>query len=135
MDLDPNLLINSGYFFDTVAFSGKHDSSLMGVSMGDYESAAVAYQLIGSLHEIGLINKNDIKIIGETDEIPQPCFIIRADLPQDLKDAILEFYLQFDDSEYFEALYGNPEIRFIQSYHEDYKIIYDMVRILDLEVG
>ncbi|MCL2227269.1 MAG: phosphate/phosphite/phosphonate ABC transporter substrate-binding protein [Oscillospiraceae bacterium] len=132
---DADRLVESGYFFEAVAYSGSHDSSIMGVIMGDFDGAAVAYQLLGSLENAGLIDRSDLKIIAETELIPMPTFIIRSDLPQDLRDAILEFYLDFDDPEYFEALFGNPDMRFIRAYREDYDIIADMVRILNLEVN
>ncbi|MEG1647043.1 MAG: PhnD/SsuA/transferrin family substrate-binding protein, partial [Clostridia bacterium] len=42
LNLDVDQLEQSNYFFSTVAFSGKHDSSVIGVTMGDYDAAAVA---------------------------------------------------------------------------------------------
>ena len=41
-DLDPDLVEQSGYFFENVTFSESHPNSLMGVKMGDFEAAAVA---------------------------------------------------------------------------------------------
>ncbi|MDR1117270.1 MAG: phosphate/phosphite/phosphonate ABC transporter substrate-binding protein [Oscillospiraceae bacterium] len=133
LELDPEKLENPNYFFSTVAYSGKHDSSLMGVVMGDYDAAAVALQMISGLADAGIINEDDIKIIGETDEIPNACFVIRADLPQSLKDAIRDFYLQYDDSGYFEAFYGTPDMKFVEVQDSDYDVVTEMVEILKIE--
>ena len=133
LNLDSLKLETPGYFFKTVTYSGKHDSSLIGVSMGDYDAAAVAQQIIDQTAEAGLINKEDFKIIGQTDIIPSACFVIRGDLPQDLKDKIKEFYLQYSDSTYFEAFYHNPDIRFVEAKDSDYAVVRQMVEILKIE--
>ncbi len=132
LGLDADQLEQPGYFFKTVAYSGKHDASLVGVSMGDYDAVAVAYQLIGRMHDAGLINRDELKIIGETEIIPNACFVMRPDMPQTLKDKLMEFYLNFDDKGYFETLYGDPNVRFIQAYDTDYAVVDEMVNILKL---
>jgi phosphonate transport system substrate-binding protein len=101
--------------------------------MGDYDSAAVAYSVIGQLETTGLINRDDLKILDETETIPNPCYVIRPGLPQDLKDALLEFFLAWDDDAYFEALYSDPKARFIRAYDSDYAVVEEMVRVLKLE--
>ncbi|MDR0445818.1 MAG: phosphate/phosphite/phosphonate ABC transporter substrate-binding protein, partial [Oscillospiraceae bacterium] len=133
LELDADRLEQPDYFFKTVTYSGKHDSSLIGVGMGDYDAAAVAYQVIGQLDAAGIINREDYKIIGETEVIPNACYVIRAGLPDDLKEAILEYYLAYDDSGYFEAFYQSPDIRFIRAYDSDYAVVDEMVRILNIE--
>jgi phosphonate transport system substrate-binding protein len=132
LGLDTDQLEKPGYFFKAVAYSGKHDTSLIGVSMGDYETAAVAYQILVQLDEAGIVNRDDIKIIGETGIIPTACYIIRSDLPQDLKDAILEYYLSYDDPEYFEILHQDPNIRYIRAYDSDYAVVDEMMRVLKI---
>jgi phosphonate transport system substrate-binding protein len=133
LGLDSDRLEQPDYFFKTVTYSGKHDSSLIGVGMGDYETAAVAYQVIGQLDAAGVIDRDDYKIVGETEVIPNACYVIRPDLPQDLKDAILDYYLAYDDAEYFEMFYQSPDVRFIRAKDSDYAVVDEMVRILGIE--
>jgi len=133
LGLDADTLENPGYFFETVTYSGKHDTSLMGVSLGDYDAAAVAYQVIAQLAAAGLIDENDIKIVGETELIPNACYVMRQNLPQSLKDAIRDFYLSYDDAEFFKALYGDETVRFIEAKASDYDVVTDMIRILKIE--
>jgi phosphonate transport system substrate-binding protein len=133
LGLDADQLEQPGYFFKTVAYSGKHDSSLIGISMGDYETAAVAYQIIGQLDDAGVIDREDIKIIGETAIIPNACYVIRSDLPETLKNALLEYYLAYDDPAYFEMFYRDPNVRFKRAYDSDYAVVDEMVRVLKIE--
>jgi phosphate/phosphite/phosphonate ABC transporters, periplasmic binding protein len=133
LGLEADQLENPNYYFSTVAYSGKHDSSLMGVVMGDYDAAAVALSVIDGLVNAGMVDESDIKIIDETDEIPNACFVIRGNLPQDLKDKIKEFYLQYDDATYFEAFYNDSLARFIEAKDSDYDVVYEMIEILKIE--
>lgn len=133
LDLDPEKMENPGYFFKTVAYSGKHDTSLMGVTMGDYDAAAVALQTINSLDEAGIIDSDDVKVIGETDEIPNAAYIMRGNLPSDLKEKIKTFYLEYDEPSYFEINYQDPSIRFTESKDSDFEIIKEMITLLGLE--
>ncbi|MEG0293785.1 phosphate/phosphite/phosphonate ABC transporter substrate-binding protein [Enterococcus sp.] len=133
LDLDPEKMENPGYFFKTVAYSGKHDTSLMGVTMGDYDAAAVALQTINSLDEAGIIDSDDVKVIGETDEIPNAAYIMRGNLPSDLKEKIKTFYLEYDEPSYFETNYQDPSIRFTESKDSDFEIVKEMITLLGLE--
>ncbi|MDR2044016.1 MAG: phosphate/phosphite/phosphonate ABC transporter substrate-binding protein [Clostridium sp.] len=133
LGLETEQLENPGYFFQTVAYSGKHDSSAMGVVLGDYDAAAVALSVLGPMTDAELFQEEDIKIIGETDVIPDPCYVIRSDLPQTLKDKIKEFYLQYDSSEYFEIFYSSPDARFVEAKDADYEIVAEMVELLKIE--
>ncbi|MGG5315307.1 phosphate/phosphite/phosphonate ABC transporter substrate-binding protein [Enterococcus sp. AZ072] len=133
LDLDPDQLENPDYFFKTVAYSGKHDSSIMGVIKGDYEAAAVAEQIIPQLVEAGMMKEDDIRIVGETDVIPNACFVIRADLPQEMKDKIKDFYLNYENGDYFETLYGSKDVRFVEAKDEDYDVVKEMVETLNIE--
>lgn len=135
LDLDTDQLETSGYFFSTVAFSGKHDSSIMGVKMGDYDAAAVAGVVIPQMIQAGVIAEGDLKVIGETDVIPNPAYIVRGDLPADLKAKIKEFYLQFTDESYFEAVHGSKDIRFVEVEEEDYKAAKALLENLKIDLG
>jgi phosphonate transport system substrate-binding protein len=132
--LDPDQLLNSGYFFEYVTFSGRHDASILGISMGDFDGAAVAYAVLHMVSD--LIDMDNIRIIGETDLIPPPLTIVRANLPQSLRDAILSFYLQFDDEYYFEnSRHGNASARYMRAYASSYDVIADTINALNLEIG
>lgn len=135
LKLDTDKLETSGYYFSTVAFSGKHDASVIGVAMGDYDGAAVGGSIIDQMVEAKAIKTGDVKVIGETDIIPNPAYVMRSDLPKDLKDKIKAFYLQYDDGTYFEALHGSKDIRFVDVTDKDYQAAKDLLDTLKLDLG
>lgn len=112
LDLDPALVEQSGYFFENVTFTESHQNSLIGVAMGDFDAAAVAASQFDMMVEAANIDKDDIKIIGRTQSIPDPSYIIRGDLPEDLKKAIQDAFVSFDDEAYFEVIHQSPDVRF-----------------------
>lgn len=132
LDLDTDQIENPGYFFESVAYSGSHDSSVMGVVNGDYAGAAVAGQIIQNMVDSNVIDEDDVRVIDETDVIPNACFVMRSDLPEDIKEKLRDFYMNYDNEDYFESFYGDPSVRFIEAKDEDYAIIDEMVDALNL---
>lgn len=135
LGLDSDQLETSGYFFDTVAFSGGHNTSLTGVVMGDYDAACVAAQVVQMMVEAGQIEEDDVKVIGQTDIIPNPCYVIDASLPDDLKTAFKEFLLNYDNEEFFEAALGSADMSFGEGSEEDYEPTKQVIELLGLEFG
>lgn len=133
LGLDPLMVENPDYFFGTSAYSGRHDASLMGVLMGDYDAAVVAAPVVPMMVATGAISEGDIKVIAQTPKIPNPLYIIRADISTELKSLVKDFFLSYDNPEYFESLYQSPEARYIAVNEEDYKVIEDIVKILGIE--
>lgn len=133
LGLEADMLESPGYFFETAAFSGKHDASLIGVAKGDYDAAAIPLMMISYLADAGLIEAEDIKVIGETSEIPNALYIMRKGLPDELKAKIKNFYLSYDDEEFFETLYDDPNMRFIEVDEANYDEVEEMITILNLE--
>lgn len=135
LDLDPDQLENSDYFFSTVAFSGNHQTSLMGVAMGDYDAACVAESIVAMMEQAGQLEEGALKIIGTTDDIPNPAYVINADLPQDLKDKFKEFLMTYDNADFFEVALGSADMRFGETSEEDFQPAKDVIDFLGLEMG
>lgn len=133
LDLEQEKVEEPNYFFKTVAYSGKHDSSVMGVAKGDYEAAAVAAQVLQSMDDAGLVKKDELKIIGETQEIPNAAYVMRKDLPEELKKKIKDFYLNYDDKEYFKAFYKDDSVKFVEAHDTDYESVKEMMKVLGIE--
>jgi len=114
LGLDTEQLEQSGYFFDNVLYSGSHDNSVVGVSMGDYEAAAVTNSAYSRMVEAGAVEEGSIKEIGRSPDIPNASYVMRGDLPEDFKEELKEAYYNFDNSEYFETVHNDPEIRFVE---------------------
>lgn len=133
LNLEQAKLEEPDYFFNTVAYSGKHDSSVMGVSKGDYDAAAVSGQIIKNMSDAGLIKEDELKIIDETQEIPNAAYIMRAELPDELKKKLKDFYINYDDKDYFKAFYKDDSVRFIEAKDEDYEGVKDIIKVLDIK--
>jgi phosphonate transport system substrate-binding protein len=130
-DLDPNLVEQSGYFFENVAFSESHPNSLMGVKMGDFEAAAVAAGVIDSMLAAGTIKEGDIKEIGRTQDIPDASYIVRGDLPEDFKEALRDAFVSFENEEYFEAIHLDPKTRFVAVEQDYYNPSIEMLEAIN----
>lgn len=131
LGLDPNRIEESGYFFNNIAFSGAHNNSLLGVSMGDYDAAAVASTAANRLFESGAVSEEDIKVVGQSVDIPNASYVVRGDLPEDFKQAVQDAFLSFDDSEYFDTIYGNTEARFTEIDDSYYAPAVEAMEIVD----
>lgn len=93
-------------YFNSVAFSGGHDKSLLAIANGDADGAAVCTFCVDMFAESGLFNVEDIRVIQETEPIPGGPLTYREDLPEDLVEKIREFALSYHEKnpEYFEAM-------------------------------
>jgi phosphonate transport system substrate-binding protein len=112
--INPDLIANRGHFFDTVFFSGGHETNILGVYNGDFDAAAVGGMFLENMEELGLINAADFKIIAATQAVPDPSYIVRSALGDELIARIRAFFLQFDDPAYFAENWRDPNIRFVE---------------------
>jgi len=133
LGLNPDLIMHSGYFFDTIAFSGGHEASVMGINFGDFEAAAIGGIFLENMEERGLINAADFRVIAYTQPVPNPSYIVRSALDQELIEDIREFFLNFNDSAYFAENWSDGNIRFTQPDIEGYVYIRSVVSILGLD--
>ncbi|WP_249869627.1 phosphate/phosphite/phosphonate ABC transporter substrate-binding protein [Oceanobacillus saliphilus] len=108
-------------FFGNVSFSGSHDASILSVINGDVDGAAIATDVMDAMIAQGQIDENDFKIIHSSDDIPRGPDAYRSDLPDDLKEAIREFYYSYEDEQYFEE-------RGINGFYPIEDEAYDVVR-------
>ena len=78
-----------------VNYSGKHDNSIMGVANKDYDAAPIASSVLDRMHDKGVVNKNDLRIIWESKLFPTTSYgyvhSLKPDLQRKIKDAFLSF--------------------------------------------
>ena len=133
LGLNPDLIMHSGYFFDTAVFTGGHEASIIGVGFGDFDAAAVGAMFLDNMEDRGLIVASDFKIIAATPPVPNPSYIIRTEIGEEIIVRIREFFLQFDDPAYFAENWGDGEIRFTLPDIEGYEYVRSIARELGLE--
>ncbi|MDR2421349.1 MAG: phosphate/phosphite/phosphonate ABC transporter substrate-binding protein [Oscillospiraceae bacterium] len=120
----------NGAFFSSVTFSGKHQNSVYAVINGDVDAAAVASDTLRAMLLNGEVSEDQYAVIHESAKIPTSPLAIRGDLPQDLKDKIKEFFLGYQNDEYFSAIYGlspNEKPRFIEADDSDYDYVRELM--------
>jgi len=133
LGLNPSLIMNSGYFFDTATHSGGHETNVFGVSHGDFDAAAIGGMFLENMEERGLIDAADFKIIAYTQAVPNPSYIIRSAIDDEIIEKIREFFLQFDDSAYFAENWGDGNIRFTMPDVTGYAYVRSIVETLGLD--
>lgn len=119
-------LHTNGKFFESVSFTGKHQNGLQAVIKGDIDAAPVASDILEREFNENRADKNAVKIIFKSPKIPGSPVAIRGDLPEEFKQKVKEFYLNYDNEEYFDRFVGlsdgKPQ-RYVEVTDEDYKEI------------
>jgi phosphonate transport system substrate-binding protein len=80
----------------TVAYSGKHDNSIMGVVNRDYDAAPVASTVVERMAARNMFKMSDLRIVYESAPFPRTAFGIAHDLAPELQGKIKEAFLTFD---------------------------------------
>jgi phosphonate transport system substrate-binding protein len=79
-----------------VIYSGKHDNSIMGVANRDYDAAPIASSVLDRMASKGVVNKDDLRIIWESQPFPTTSYGYAHDLKPELQESIREAFLTFD---------------------------------------
>ncbi|MCL2603067.1 MAG: phosphate/phosphite/phosphonate ABC transporter substrate-binding protein [Defluviitaleaceae bacterium] len=127
--------VEAGGFFGTVAHSGSQTASIMGVTHGDFDAAAVGNLNLGNMIASGVINEEDVRIIGSTSIIPFPGYIAAGHLPRDLVEKVRGFLLAYDNEEYFGTRFGTPDTRFVLPNDEQIQHLRMMAEVLEIDLS
>ncbi len=79
-----------------VAYSGKHDNSIMGVANKDYEAAPVASSVLERMVQKGVVNMDDLRVIWESSLFPTTSYGYVNNLDPALAAKVKEAFLTFD---------------------------------------
>ncbi len=79
-----------------VTYSGKHDNSILGVANKDYDAAPVASSVLDRMHDKGVVNRDDLRIIWESKLFPTTSYGYVHNLNPDLQKKVSEAFLTFD---------------------------------------
>ena len=123
-------LHTNGGFFESVIYSGKHQNGLQSVLNGDVDAAPISSDTLRQEIAAGRANEADLRIIHESAVIPASPFAIRGDLPDDLKEAVKEFLLNYDNEQYFINMLGAEEgdgTKFVEASDSDYDYVRELM--------
>jgi phosphonate transport system substrate-binding protein len=80
----------------TPAFSGAHDNSILGVANKDYDAAAIANSVLTRMAARGVVSRDDLVTIYQSDTFPTTGYGTVYNLHPDLQEKIREAFFGFD---------------------------------------
>ncbi|MGY6708283.1 MAG: phosphate/phosphite/phosphonate ABC transporter substrate-binding protein [Rhizobiaceae bacterium] len=113
----------------TPAFSGAHDNSILGVANRDYDAAAIANSVMGRMFERGVVNRDDIVTIYQSQTFPTSGYGTAHNLHPELQETIKEAFFSFDwEGTALQAEFSsNGEEQFIPiTFQEHWQVIRDI---------
>jgi phosphonate transport system substrate-binding protein len=78
-----------------IAFSGKHDTSALGVINGDYDAAVVADTVMQRMAARGVLKESDYKVVWTSPPFPTAGFVYAHNLEPGLVEKIKEAFASF----------------------------------------
>ncbi len=103
--------------------SGGHDKSIMGVSLGDYDAAAVASDIFERMTERGQVKLEDFRIIWKSQVFPTTGFVMSHDLKPELQKKITDCMVSYKFTDELKNEYNGMD-RFVPiTYKETWKSI------------
>jgi len=123
-------LVEGGYddaFFSEVAFAGADETALMAVANGTYDAALSWFNSddnnnLKVIEEKGMVEPGTLKILWKTPILPNGPFVVRTDLPEDMRADIKQALLDFKsaDPERFETVSAGQWAGMVEVDHDVY---------------
>jgi phosphonate transport system substrate-binding protein len=79
-----------------VIYSGKHDNSILGVANRDYDAAPIASSVLDRMVAKGVVNRDDLRIIWESQTFPTTSYGLAHNLHPDLQKKVVDAFLTYD---------------------------------------
>jgi phosphonate transport system substrate-binding protein len=107
-----------------IAFTGKHDNSILGVVNGDYDAAAVADTVLERMVNRGLVKKTDYKVVYTSALFPVAGYSHAHNLDPKLAERIKEAFFTFQIQGSGLAKEWKTYTRFVPvSYRKDWEAV------------
>ena len=115
-------------------FAGGHDASALAVSKGDVDAGAVASTTYKSMVQEGLLKEDELRMVWESDPIPESPIAVRGDLDKKVKDDIKAAFLDMKPEDLgTEQLSPDGAIGYVAANDSDYDVIRKLAKSLDLD--
>ncbi len=106
-----------------ILFSGKHDSSVMGVNSGDYDAAAVASDVFHRMATRGQVKEDDFRIIYRSQKFPTSSFSYAHDLEPKFRDQMLKCFYDYRFTTEMQKTFDGAD-RFVPvTYLKDWEVV------------
>lgn len=128
-------LVKAGYnpdnYFARVIFSGGHDASAIAVQNGKVDAAAIADVLLEMAIKRGMVKQDEISVVWTSQPIPAAPFVMRKDLPPQLKTRIREAFAQIRDMPWGPT---NVIKRWEPTSDSAYDVVRETAKVLNLDL-
>lgn len=128
-------LLRAGYdpdkFFGRVLFTGSHDANALAVANKRVDAATIADRIYDAAVAKKLIDPETIRVVWESDPIPESPTVWRKNLSDDLKQRIKGAFLKITDITWADQ--GKLK-RFVETNDAAYDIIRDTAKVLNLDL-
>jgi phosphonate transport system substrate-binding protein len=114
------------------SFLGKHDAVALNVMRGNVDAGGLSQVIFNGLVEKGTIDASKVKVIAESDPIPEYPWVMQADLAPALKERIRTAFLELRDPAILKPLKADS---FAAIQDTDYDVIRNAAKILGLDLG
>jgi phosphonate transport system substrate-binding protein len=98
--------------------SGGHDKSILGVSLGDYDAAAVASDIYERMVARGQVKGENLRVIWKSEVFPTTGFVISHDLKPELSQKITQCMVSYKFSDEIKKEYAGMD-RFLPITYKD----------------
>src|SRR5580765_8500603 len=106
-----------------ILFSGKHDSSVMGVNSGDYDAAAVASDVFHRMGTRGQIKEEDFRVIYRSQKFPTSSFSYAHDLEPAFRDKMLKCFYDYRFTDDMKKTFDGADRFFPVTYLKDWEVV------------
>lgn len=111
-------------------FVGSHDAVAVNVANGNADAGGLSEVIFEHVMDRGLIDRDDVVVLGYSAEYPQYPWAMRSNLDPELKQKIQETFVAIDDPDILNNLKAEG---FVSIEDSDYDIIRDMGSLLNLD--
>jgi phosphonate transport system substrate-binding protein len=106
-----------------IAFSGKHDQSILGVNTGDYDAAAVASDVFYRMAARGQIKEDAFRILYRSPKFPTSSFSMAHDLEPALAAKLKQCFYDYRFPEEMKKAFDGADRFFPITYQKDWDIV------------
>ncbi len=114
------------------SFLGKHDAVALNVMRGNVDAGGLSQVIFNGLVEKGTIDGSRVKVVAESDPIPEYPWVMRSDLADALKESIRNAFYEIRDPAILKPLKADG---FAPIRDSDYDVIRQAAKILGLDLG
>jgi phosphonate transport system substrate-binding protein len=111
--------------------SGGHDKSILGVSLGDYDAAAVASDIYDRMVARGQVKGENLRVIWKSETFPTTAFAMAHDLKPELQAKITSCMISYQFSDAIKKEYAGNDRFLPMTYKDTWKPIREVAEKSD----